>query len=1058
VKEVTEQGLQSGSEDEYCYTIRVNSVGVGNKTPKTKVTVNNKTVQATIDTGSCVNIIDDKTYANLGKPRLTRKRLPNLLPYGGGPTLRVKGSCELTVEKNGKIDVDRFYLVQGNHGTLLGYQTSCNLGLVQIAQSVAKTDDKLEDRYPGIYTGIGKLKNQTVKLHINKDVTSVAQKNRRTPFHLREKVEKEIKKLLQDDIIEEVKNESTPWVSPIVTPPKKNGDVRLCVDMREANKAIERERHPMPTVDELIHDMNGAKVFSKLDLKCGYNQLVLEEESRPITAFSTHMGVYRYRRLNFGTNSASEVFQKAISSVIQGIPGAKNITDDIIIFGKTQSAHDQALDQVFKALHRSGLTLNKQKCEFNKNEITFFGIVLNQSGISADLKKVEAIRKVTEPTTVSELKSFLGMTSYCSRFISNYATITEPLRRLTRQETIWSWGKEQQEAFEELKQELSGETVIAYYDPDKDIEVITDASPIGLSGILTQENKVVAYASRALTPTESRYSQTEREALGVVWACEHYDMYLRGAPCFTVVTDHKPLETIWKKKQPPLRIERWGLRLQPYQVKIVYRPGKENPSDYMSRHPVNASESKRNLAEEYVNFIAQMAVPNAMALDEVKAASVQDKTIQKAIELTKNGKWYELKDMSDPDLDMEELLSYKSVKDELTVHSETVLLRNDNIVMPKSLRAQAIKLGHEGHQGIVRTKSYIRSKVWFPNLNAEIETAIRGCMACQANTPNDRPREPLKMSEMPSGPWKNLSADFCGPLESGDYLFVIVDEYSRYPLVETVKSVSASTVIPVLDKLLAMFGVPTMIKTDNGSPFNSKSFADYAKYGGFIHRKITPRWPRANAQAESFNKPLMKCVKSAYVEGKPWKQEMYRFLRQYRATPHTATGCTPFSLMFQREPGTRLPDIDKPMTGERKKADEIARRSDELSKSHTKEYEDRKIRAKTRDINIGDKVLLQNEAMTKSTTKFKPVPYTVTDTKGPMISVENDSGHRVTRNSSAMKKVNPTLEALRSDEGVNEPEDDDVSIDGGNHADDTGTMARPVRERRRPAYLQDYVC
>jgi len=187
----------------------------------------------------------------------------------------------------------------------------------------------------------------------------VAQKGRRTPFHLRKKVEKEIATMLKDDIIEEINKESTPWVSPIVTPPKKNGDVRICVDMRMANKAIERERHPMPTIDELIHDLNGSNVFSKMDLKAGYNQLVLEEESRPITTFSTHIGLFRYKRLNFGTNSASEVFQKTISSIIAGIPGAKNISDDIIVYGKNQKEHDIVLDKVFNALHRNGLTLNK---------------------------------------------------------------------------------------------------------------------------------------------------------------------------------------------------------------------------------------------------------------------------------------------------------------------------------------------------------------------------------------------------------------------------------------------------------------------------------------------------------------------------------------------------------------------------------------------------------------------------------------------------------------------------------------------------------------------------
>ena len=168
---------------------------------------------------------------------------------------------------------------------------------------------------------------------------------------------------------------------------------------------------------------------------------------------------------------------------------------------------------------------------------------------------------------------------------------------------------------------------MAYYDPNQETNIITDASPVGLSGILVQNSKVIAYASRALSYTESRYSQTEREALAVVWACEHYDIYLRGAPHFTVLTDHKPLEKIWQKSKPPLRIERWGLRLQPYKLSIKYRPGVDNPSDYMSRHPIQLekSDAKENVAEQYVNFIAETSTPTAMTLDEVKMATIKTK-------------------------------------------------------------------------------------------------------------------------------------------------------------------------------------------------------------------------------------------------------------------------------------------------------------------------------------------------------------------------------------------------------------------------------------------------
>ena len=185
--------------------------------------------------------------------------------------------------------------------------------------------------------------------------------------------------------------------------------------MRVANQAITRERHPLPTVDDLIHTLNGATVFSKLDLRSGYHQVPLAPESRYITTFATHQGLWRYTRLNFGTNSASEMFQKTIQDQLQGITGTLNISDDVIVFGKTQAEHDKALDAVCQKFVESNVTLNK-KCEFNKSSVTFFGFTFSEKGIAPDPKKVEAIKNAPAPTTSSGVRSFLGMATYCAKF------------------------------------------------------------------------------------------------------------------------------------------------------------------------------------------------------------------------------------------------------------------------------------------------------------------------------------------------------------------------------------------------------------------------------------------------------------------------------------------------------------------------------------------------------------------------------------------------------------------------------------------------------------------
>ena len=225
-------------------------------------------------------------------------------------------------------------------------------------------------------------------------------------------------------------------------------------------------------------------MFSKLDLRSGYHQLSLAPESCYITTFATHTGLKRYTRLNFGTNSASEIFQKIINEQIRDIPGALNISDDVIIFGKTQAEHDAALQSVFKRFSEINLTLNKRKCEFNKSSLKFFWICFLKPRNLAR----QAIKGATLPTTASEVRSFLGMATYCSKFIPNFSDVSQPLRDLTKKDTAFQWSEKHNQAFNQIKNLLTSSTVMAYFDPRKDTELITDASPWGLSAILIQKN------------------------------------------------------------------------------------------------------------------------------------------------------------------------------------------------------------------------------------------------------------------------------------------------------------------------------------------------------------------------------------------------------------------------------------------------------------------------------------------------------------------------------------------------------------------------------------------
>ncbi|CAB4013330.1 Transposon Tf2-9 poly [Paramuricea clavata] len=809
------------------------------------------------------------------------------------------------------------HVIKGNFGCLLSYQTASALGLIMLNVNNVKpehaTHEQLMKEYANLFNGIGTLKNFEVKLHIDDTVPPVAQTPRRIPFHMRQKVSDALDTLESDGIIEKV-SDATPWVSPLVVIPKKDGEIGICIDMRMANQAIQRERHPIPTVDDLIHKLNGATIFTKLDLRSGYHQLSLAEESRHITTFVTHKGLYRYKKLNFGTNSASEIFQHVISEQIRDIPNAINISDDIIIFGITQAEHDKALHKIFERFSLIGLTFNKDKCEFSQSQLTFFGFVFSGDGISPDPAKVSAIHNCLPPNSIKAVRSFLGMVTYCAKFIPNFSYLTVPLRELTRKNVPFCWTSRHAKSFNAVKSALTSATKV----PGSD------------------QRKVVAYISRSLSDVERRYCQTEREALAIVWAIERLHIYLYGGH-FTLITDCKPVELILNNPQsrPPARIERWNLRLQDYDFNVRYTKGLDNPSDFLSRHlPVNNTTDDRQfqtMADNYVCFLTQHA---AMTLPEIQQATVADSTLQILSNLITTGKWHLIDSLdvqSNPNVKVLDLKACEKIKTELTLNEhDGIILRGSRIVLPESLRLKAVQIAHEGHQGLVKTKQLLREKVWYPGIDKLAKHTVDTCLLCQANGPNSH-QQPLRMTTLPPQPWHTVNIDFCGPFLGGSYLLVIIDAYSRFPEVEI-----------------------------------SHEFSLYLKELGIKHKPSSPLWPQGNGQAENFMKPLGKAVKSAHHENKDWKREMFKFLLNYRATPHSTTGKSPSELLYNRKIQTKLPQVtvenDSSLHQEGKERDERL-------KKNQKEYADSKRRVKCADIKKSDLVLVRQPKSNKGTGK-----------------------------------------------------------------------------------------
>ena len=291
--------------------------------------------------------------------------------------------------------------------------------------------------------------------------------------------------------------------------------------------------------------MSGAIVFSKLDANCGFRQIRLTEDSKPLTTFITPFGRYCYNRLPFGINSGPEHFQMQIHRVLENQPGVACIMDDMVVNGKDLREHDERLNQVLDRLSKANITLNEGKCEFRKEEISCLGQIVGKNGVKLDPAKVSAVVSMEAPQNVSELRRFLGMVNQLGKFLPNLATVTEPLRGLLSIRSNWYWGQPQEHAFNEIKQTLSSSPVLSLYDPILPTKVTADSSSYGLGAVLTQQQpdgrwSPVAYASRSLTPTESRYAKIEKEALAATWASSKFQDYLIGIT-FTLETDHKPL-------------------------------------------------------------------------------------------------------------------------------------------------------------------------------------------------------------------------------------------------------------------------------------------------------------------------------------------------------------------------------------------------------------------------------------------------------------------------------------------------------------------------------------
>ncbi|KAK3703603.1 hypothetical protein QZH41_019157, partial [Actinostola sp. cb2023] len=500
------------------------------------------------------------------------------------------------------------------------------------ADLFAKEDEDLG------YTETVKHKIRTV------DDEPVCQPYRRIPPNQYQEVREHIKKLLDRNIIRE---SYSPFASPIVLVRKKNGSLRLCVDYRKLNEKTVKDAFPLPRIEESITSITDAKWFSTLDLASGFNQVAMDTEDRPKTAFSCPFGLFEYNRMPFGLKNAPSTFSRLMQRCLSDMVYVLLLVylDDIVVYSGTFEEHLERLEKLFNRLREHGLTLQPDKCHFLKREVTYVGHLLSAEGITTDPEKTAAVREWKTPTTVKELRSFLGFVGYYRRFCKNFAAIAGPLHELVntclkelkehrklKVSFTQRWNSNCQKAFDTLKEKLTSPPVLGYVDFSKPFVVETDASNEGLGAVLSQDQdgqrRVIAYASRRLASTErnpTNYSSMKLELLALKWAVtEKFRSYLLGSK-FVVYTDNNPLKYLNTAKLGALE-QRWAAQLALFDFTITFRSGKSNANaDGLSRNPVG-KEPVVNEEDGYTAIESILAQPTTTIPVELRYACVNSQS------------------------------------------------------------------------------------------------------------------------------------------------------------------------------------------------------------------------------------------------------------------------------------------------------------------------------------------------------------------------------------------------------------------------------------------------
>ncbi|XP_043205779.1 uncharacterized protein K02A2.6-like [Amphibalanus amphitrite] len=943
-----------------------------------------------VDTGATCSLLSVNRAKELFRGVAFSPSSSRLYGFGQQP-LSVLGTLPTTVTYNNQAVPTNFYLVDTNKTeTIMGMDLLQALGVTlhPASHSVYTVAGSAPSELPAIEGYVHRIK-------LKPDAVPTAYKLRRLPLSVREEVSAELNSLLEAGIIERI--DSSQWISPLTVSRKKDGRIRVCVDLRGPNSQIVPEVHPLPTIDELESKLCGT-LYSRIDLKSAYHQLRLHEDSRDITAFLTPDGLMRYTRVPFGLVSSGSAFQKLLSHLLQGIDGCGHYLDDILVTGRDQSEHDRRLRTVLDRLKQANVTINTEKSSFSQPEVEFCGHQLSRHGVVPLLSTTKAVAEAPPPTNVKELRSLLGSTGWFSRFVPQYSAVVRPLAIMLKKDATFQWTKEANDAFNEVKRLISARPVMKPFSARLRTIVTTDA--------------------------ESRYSVSEKEALSAVNAVEHWRTYLWGRS-FTLRTDHSALTTLLTPKtsnRAGARIARWQSRLLPYSYTVEYRPGRSIPvADALSRLPLPDTGAAETDGDEIVALLTD-DVSDVITDDDVCAASAADPVMEQLRSVIRTG-WPDAARQCTP-----ETRDYFAVRNELQVRQDGVVLRGpDRAVVPAALRSKYLQLAHRAHDGVVRTKQLLRDLAWWPGMSKDAAALVADCPSCHAKdavlTQQARPA-PLQPVELPDRPWSKLGLDIVGPIPgappSAKYAITMTDYHSKWPEVALTSSIETDDVIQFLCQAWSREGLCDELVTDNGPQFTSDRFRQYLAQRGIRHHTSAVYWPRGNGAVERLNREVKVWLKEATQlqsrTAASFSGHMRQRLALYRATPHCTTGQSPSALLHGRRMRLHLPVTTETPPRDSSLQHRVATQQQRNSRGY-----DSRQATRPSDLQPGDTVRVRRQGhVPKNQSRFSS-PRRIARQLGPATFILSDGTKRNASHLARIPDAAPTGSAPPSTDGPEPP-------------------------------------